>query len=933
MNAKRLIVVLLLGWLLTLTGGTILSLEDDVPIGVEPSTTAGPYRTDDSIWMAPAGRAKTAFRAAANAGGPDQFGYTWDDSIPLDWLDATTGTDTGMSGASREQVVGPISLPFAFDYYSNRYGSLYIAASGYVAFTESPYWDSQLQGAPSPGRPNDVIAPYASLFGLADSTGPNRVYYRAGGAAPNRYFVVEWHQVVEDGGEATYTFEVVLHENGDIVFQYLAMGDVSYCGITGIEDSRGWDGLNYVPFCQEPPSNRAVRFSRPADSARVAAWPPHAGAFAAAGQEVAFRVGIENTGELGADTYEIDATGAAGWATALYAADGTTPLSDTNSNGHVDTGLLAQGQTIAITVKITAPPATPTGGHTATRVRFTSSLNAGRWSDVRIDVAAPARFAQTVSDQAQWWADDGRSGRELHLVQVAGQGVVPILPEDSWGSYWRWNAEASVVETPAGFATFWPDERGVAYAVQNRYGDTVRPVSKLTGGSPLGRPNPRFPAAAATPDGHIGVVWTETNDGNSNLFLAILDSSGRPIYGPANLTGNTQSGQWCVDAPFFGGRAGSDLGITATADNRFVMAWHQALPTGDDCYYDIVYSIRDSSGGVVRAATPLTNAAGEGTFSTRPAVTALSGNRALITYEGQGPAGDWDYGLWLAVLGSGGQLLKPASRSALGNGYDYDAAQLATGEVIVVVSTYNADERPVIDYAVFNGQTLEVAAGPYMLDDPASLGGMEEAAVTADQNGRAILTWKDADWSYRAYLHYALIGNTGALITPPMIYYTSRYENPFIESDNSGYHTTSYSWNPPEGVDGRVALNGALIGGQPGQVARVAVEAANLGQQPATGVTLTMTLNNGLAYVSDTLGIAPTVSGNVVKWNLPTMRLLERRAFQVAVRVPAGAALGEKFPALLTLASAGPEANPANNGISAQFFAARQVLIPTIAKP
>jgi len=916
---------------MTLTGGTILSLEDDVLVPAGSLTTAAPYRTDAGIWLAPAGRASLAARAAANAGGPDQFGYTWDDSVSLEWIDATTGTDTGMSGYSGEQAVGPISLPFAFDYYSNRYSALYIAASGYVAFTESPYWDSQLYGTPSPGRPNDAVAPYASLFGLAYNTGANRVYYRAGGVAPNRYFVVEWRQVVEYGGEATYTFEVVLHENGDIVFQYLAMDDISYCGIAGIEDSRGWDGLNYVPFCQEPPSNRAVRFSRPANSARVAVWPPHAGAFAAAGQQVAFQVGIENTGELGADTYEIDAFGAAGWATALYAADGTTPLSDTNGDGHVDTGLLAQRQTGAITIKITAPPAAPVGGHTATKVRFTSSRDAGRRNEVRINVAAPSSFAQTVSDQAQWWAAGGPGGRDLHLVHPAGQGVVPLIPEGSGGNSGRWSREASVVETPAGLATFWPDERGVAYTVQNRYGDTARPISRLVGGNPPGRPSTRLPAAAATPDGHIGVVWPETYDGNSNLFFAILDSSGRPTYGPVNLTGNTQSGRWCVDEPFFGGQAGSNLGITATADNRFVLTWDRALPAGDDCYFDIVYTIRDSSGGVVQAATPLTNAAGEGTFSGRSTVTALSGNRALITYEGDGPAGE--YGLWLAVLGSGGQLLKPASRSALDNGYDYDAAQLATGEVIVAVSTYTAHDRGVIDYAVFNGQTLEIVAGPHTLDDPASLGGMEEAAVTADQNGRAILTWRDADWSYRAYLHYALIGNTGALITPPMIHYTSRHDDPVVSYDNSGYHTTSYSWNPPAGVDGRVTLNSALIGGQPGQVARVSVEAANLGQQPATSVTLTMTLNNGLAYVSDTSGISPTVSGNVVRWNLPPMRLLERRAFQVVVRVPAGAALGDKFPALLTLASAGPEANPANNGASTHIFAARQVLIPTIAKP
>ena len=35
------------------------------------------------------------------AGGPDDFGYTWDDSGALVWIDATAGTDTGLSQAPR----------------------------------------------------------------------------------------------------------------------------------------------------------------------------------------------------------------------------------------------------------------------------------------------------------------------------------------------------------------------------------------------------------------------------------------------------------------------------------------------------------------------------------------------------------------------------------------------------------------------------------------------------------------------------------------------------------------------------------------------------------------------------------------------------------------------------------------------------------------
>ena len=60
----------------------------------------------------------TAVAAPQTTGGPDDYGYTWDDSVPLSWINATGGTDTGMSGFSYNQKTGPIALPFAFKYYS-----------------------------------------------------------------------------------------------------------------------------------------------------------------------------------------------------------------------------------------------------------------------------------------------------------------------------------------------------------------------------------------------------------------------------------------------------------------------------------------------------------------------------------------------------------------------------------------------------------------------------------------------------------------------------------------------------------------------------------------------------------------------------------------------------------------------------------------------
>ncbi len=311
MKAKTLTVITLLAVLALLLSGPATaqgpqpsapsypSREPDLPPGAPPwepefGKPFGPYRTPDGYWVVPEG-ARPPIEAAGISpqatGGPDDFGYTWDDSVALNWIDATGGTDTGMGGFSYGQKVGPISLPFPFKYYENTYTSLYIAASGYLAFTDEGTWPWQTT-VPSPGKPNNIIAPYATPLNLATSGPANRIYYTSGGDSPNRYFVVEWYRVVFN--DEIYTYEVILYENGDIVFQYQEMNYNGRfaCGAAGIEDSTGLDGLSYLDFCEQAPSYKAVRFYRPALSARVSIRPAFQGRFTRAGATESFQVPI-----------------------------------------------------------------------------------------------------------------------------------------------------------------------------------------------------------------------------------------------------------------------------------------------------------------------------------------------------------------------------------------------------------------------------------------------------------------------------------------------------------------------------------------------------------------------------------------------------------------------------------------------------------------
>ena len=218
-------------------------------------------------------------------------------------------------------------MEFSFDYYESTFTSIYIAASGYIGFTNSGEWPWNLY-LPSEPDPNNVIAPYVAPLRLATAGPANRIYYLRGGSEPNRYFIVEWYQVMDLPG-MTFTYQVILHESGDIVFNYLSMPTSMACASSGIEDGYGLDGLSYFDLCDTPPTAPSVRFTRPGDTARVDILAPATSQFSHADDLAAFPVTIRNIGELGSDTYALTSTST--WPMSFFDTDGVTSITDTGS--------------------------------------------------------------------------------------------------------------------------------------------------------------------------------------------------------------------------------------------------------------------------------------------------------------------------------------------------------------------------------------------------------------------------------------------------------------------------------------------------------------------------------------------------------------------------------------------------------------------------
>ncbi|MCB9130802.1 MAG: hypothetical protein H6647_07660 [Anaerolineales bacterium] len=158
------------------------------------SPPVGPIQGPDGLWMMPAGADRAAEGmelAPQSTGGPDEFGYTWDDSVPLNWIDASGGIETGIT--STVDHVGPINIGFPFKYYENTRSQIYISRFGFLAFNDDGIYNSQ-SSVPSTEKPDDVIAPLGCRWTASTAT----CAICAAASAPNRWFVVEWNRLVSD---------------------------------------------------------------------------------------------------------------------------------------------------------------------------------------------------------------------------------------------------------------------------------------------------------------------------------------------------------------------------------------------------------------------------------------------------------------------------------------------------------------------------------------------------------------------------------------------------------------------------------------------------------------------------------------------------------------------------------------------------------------
>ncbi len=666
------------------------------------------------------------------------------------------------------------------------------------------------------------------------------------------------------------------------------------------------------------------------------------GQFVQAGSTSSFRIAIENTGETPTDTYEL--TVESGWPAALFGPDGTTPLTDTNASGSIDTGMVLQGESLTIVARVDTPTNAIIADGSETMVEIRSSVSPTLVYTAYMRTAVPAPFAQTLFQQQE-------ANSHLIMSQPDASWLSQTLPD---GYYERPDTlpGLALAETESGYFYLWTNQREInqvwrselEYLFTDKPGQPVSGVSKLTNHASVSRETWDIePAVAVAPNGNIGVAWYRTTkliDASVlyNIYLAILDPSGQPITDTINVTNNTM--------PRLPVQPGFDRPeliaprIAATDDEHFFVAWQSSILTYTEkvtqthILDDIYYTIYATDG--VSVTDPINvsnNVPGDSNRSLHPAITAVNVDRVFLSWAQRRPADQGGEDVLYTVIDSTNATVK--SKTEMANDEvtlewsNLDVVELSTGEIVAAWGAYGCpgyewSER--IRYAVFRANNYNRVGQPSCLP-PTVTAENDDGGVSlvADNQGHAILTWTDREANKRNRLYYALVNANGNLATEPMIFYQNDATEGLLSTGLYGYASASRIF-----LDAAVAINPQLRQGDSDDPIPFVIGYRNNGAVTGTGVVLTVTLAPSLTYQASTASNPPAVDGQQLVWTLDDLGSWNRGFFDISVSISPTAKLRHTYEILATIAVDGQEATLSNNNALAGVVFGRSLFIPAV---
>ena len=189
----------------------------------------------------------------------DAFGYKCK-GVAASFIDANT-----VLPLVGDLVTLEIALPFPFTFYGQTYEKATVTPKGYIEFLSGGAANYINGPIPDPVRPN------ATIYALWDDLvvdNASSVRTELVGSAPNRQFVVEWRDVsFFEQPNLRARFEIVLSENGQVLFQYTAPTDdprqQGSSATIGLENETGTVAFQYSSNEATVSDGTAVLFFTP----------------------------------------------------------------------------------------------------------------------------------------------------------------------------------------------------------------------------------------------------------------------------------------------------------------------------------------------------------------------------------------------------------------------------------------------------------------------------------------------------------------------------------------------------------------------------------------------------------------------------------------------------------------------------------------------
>lgn len=185
---------------------------------------------------------------ARAAGGPDDFGYQFLDSNEpggptYGYEDISASGSTAIIGYSDDSVGGPFPIGFTFDFYGVDYTDFWVQTNGSIGFASFSY-EYNNEPLPSTSLNGNFLAPLWDDLVLGSGP-PGTIFYETMGTAPNRYLVIQFHEVryIAGDDDDPIEFEVILYEGtNDIVYQYADLTNAGSTANGGVSATIGIQG-------------------------------------------------------------------------------------------------------------------------------------------------------------------------------------------------------------------------------------------------------------------------------------------------------------------------------------------------------------------------------------------------------------------------------------------------------------------------------------------------------------------------------------------------------------------------------------------------------------------------------------------------------------------------------------------------------------------